>query len=124
MEALYRKHAREVATFLGQGLDLKLLVPPEGYTSALLTMAMLKDHEIGPYTSSSSAPLLKYPCQNACPHFYSCRPKLTQHPPAEAATDDHDRFGSSLEEPGLAQLLLEAEAEVCSTRIKALCKHY
>jgi hypothetical protein len=47
MEALYRKDAGEVAKLLGRGLDLTCLVPPGGHTSALLTMAMLKDHDRG-----------------------------------------------------------------------------
>ena len=75
MDALYRKDAGEVANFLGRGLDLTLLVPPGGHTSALLTVAMLKDHDMEPYTTSNPGFSFKYPYQNACLHFYSCRPK-------------------------------------------------
>ena len=53
MEALYRKDAGEVAKFLGRGLDLTWSVPPGGHTSALLTMTILKDYDMEPYTTSS-----------------------------------------------------------------------
>jgi hypothetical protein len=113
MEALYRKVAGEVATFLGQGLDLTLLVPPGGHTSALLTMAMLKDHDIGPYTSSSSVPLLKYPCQNACLTFLLLQAKVDPNilPPKQQPTTMIG-LAVALKNQALVQLLLEAEAEV------------
>ena len=113
MEALYRKDAGEVATFLGQGLDLTLLVPPGGHTSALLTMAMLKDHDIGPYTSSSSVPLLKYPCQNACLTFLLLQAKVDPNilPPKQQPTTMIG-LAVALKNQALVQLLLEAEAEV------------
>ena len=101
MEALYRKDAGEVAKFLGRELDLTWSVPPGGHTSALLTMAMLKDHDMEPYTTSSSGFLLKYPCQNACLTFLLLQAKVDPNIlPPKQQPDDHNRFGSSFEEPG------------------------
>ena len=99
MEALYRKVAGEVAKFLGRGLDLTWSVPPEGHTSALLTMAILKD-----MTWSRIQPPVRVFCANTVSKclrhiFTSTGQSGSQHPPVEAATDDHDRFGSSFEDP-------------------------
>jgi hypothetical protein len=113
MEALYRKDAGEVAKFLGRGLDLTWLVPPGGHTSALLTMAMLKDHDMEPYTTSSSGFLLKYPCQNACLTFLLLQAKLDPNilPPKQQPTTMIG-LAVSLNNQALVQLLLDAEAEV------------
>ena len=113
MEALYRKDAGEVAKFLGRGLDLTLLAPPGGHTSALLTMAMLKDHDIEPYTSSSSGFLLKYPCQNACLTFLLLQAKVDPNilPPKQQPTTMIG-LAVALKNQALVQLLLDAEAEV------------
>ena len=75
-------------------------------------MAILKD-----MTWSRIQPPVRVFCANTVskclPHiFTSTGQSGSQHPPVEAATDDHDRFGSSFEEPDLVQLLLDAEMNV------------
>ena len=113
MDALYRKDAGEVANFLGRGLDLTLLVPPGGHTSALLTVAMLKDHDIEPYTTSNSGFSFKYPCQNACLTFLLLQAKVDPNilPPKQQPTTMIG-LAVSLNNQALVQLLLDAEAEV------------
>ena len=71
MEALYRKDAGEVAKFLGRGLDLTLLVPPGGHTSALLTMAMLKDHDMGAVYNLQFRFLAQIPVSKCLPHIFT-----------------------------------------------------
>ena len=113
MEALYRKDAGEVAKFLGRGLDLTLLVPPGGHTSALLTMAMLKDHDVEPYTISNPGFSLKYPCQNACLTFLLLQAKVDPNilPPKQQPTTMIG-LAVALKNQTLVQLLIDAEAEV------------
>jgi hypothetical protein len=113
MEALYRKDAGEVAKLLGRGLDLTWSVPPGGHTSALLTMAILKDHDMEPYTTSSSGCLLKYPCQNACLTFLLLQAKVDPNilPPKQQPTTMIG-LAVSLKNQALVQLLLDAEADV------------
>ena len=113
MEALYRKDAGEVAKLLGRGLDLTCLVPPGGHTSALLTMAMLKDHDREPYTTSSSSVSLKYPCQDACLTFLLLQAKVDPNilPPKQQPTTMIG-LAVALKNQPLVQLLLDAEAEV------------
>ena len=76
-------------------------------------MAMLKDHDIEPYTSSSSGFLLKYPCQNACLTFLLLQAKVDPNilPPKQQPTTMIG-LAVALKNQALVQLLLDAEAEV------------
>ena len=51
-------------------------------------MAILKDHDMEPYTTSSSGFLLKYPCQNACLTFLLLQAKVDPNilPPKQQPT--------------------------------------
>ena len=59
--ALYQKNAVELSDILSQGLDLSLIVPDGGHTSALVALAILRDHDSEDYTVAKDIRPIKYP---------------------------------------------------------------
>jgi hypothetical protein len=113
IEALYQKNAVELARMLGQGLDLTLIVPDGGHTSALLTLAMLKDHDPEGYMATNTMSPIKYPCPNACLTFLILQAKADPNilPPKQQPTTMIG-LAVALRNQALVGLLLDAAAEV------------
>ena len=66
VEALLQKNPTTLSILLGQGLDLSLTVPGGGHTSALVALAMLRDHDHDDYMAPVPMTTVKYPSTTVC----------------------------------------------------------
>ena len=111
--ALYQKNAVELSDILSQGLDLSLIVPDGGHTSALVALAMIQDHDSEDYTMAKDTRPLKYPSPNTCLTFLILQAKADPNilPPKQQPTTMIG-LAVALGNQALVNLLLGAGAEV------------
>ena len=111
--ALYQKNAVELSGILSQGLDLSLIVPDGGHTSALVALAMIQDHDSKDYTVAKDTRPLKYPSPNTCLTFLILQAKADPNilPPKQQPTTMIG-LAVALGNQALVKLLIGAGAEV------------
>ena len=111
--ALDQKNAVELSDILSHRLDLSLTVPDGGHTSALLALAILRDHDPEDYTVAKDTRPIKYPSPKACLTFLILQAKADPNilPPKQQPTT-MIALAVALGNQALVELLLGAGAEV------------
>ena len=113
VEALRQKNPTTLSILLGQGLDLSLSVPGGGHTSALVALAMLRDHDHDDYVAPVKMTEVRYPSTSVCLTHLVLQAKASPNivPPKQQPTSMIG-LAVALGNQDLVDLLLNSAAEV------------